>query len=38
MRAIYITADLKPEFLWRVLSHELTHAAMFSYGIDLSYE
>lgn len=37
-KTIYITEDLKPEYLWKVLSHELTHAAMFSYNVDLSYE
>ena len=37
-KTIYITNDLKQEYLWRVLSHELTHAAMFSYDIILSYE
>ena len=37
-KTIYITNDLKPQFLWRVISHELTHAAMFSYGVELSYE
>lgn len=37
-KTIYITNDLKQEHLWKVLSHELTHAAMFSYGIDLTYE
>lgn len=36
--AIYITKDLKLEYLKKVLGHELTHAVMFSYGIDLSYE
>ena len=37
-KTIYITDDLKQEYLWKVLSHELTHAAMFSYDIILSYE
>lgn len=38
IKTIYISEDLKTEYLWKVLSHELTHAAMFSYNIDLSYE
>lgn len=37
-KTIYITNDLKEEYLWKVLSHELTHAAMFSYGVELSWE
>lgn len=37
-QTIYITNDLKEQYLWKVLSHELTHAAMFSYEIILSWE
>lgn len=37
-KTIYITDDIKDNYLKKVLSHELTHAAMFSYNIDLDYE
>ena len=37
-KAIYIDETLNDFYLKKVLCHELTHAAMFSYGIDLSYE
>lgn len=36
--AIYITEDVKWEYLKKILSHELTHAVMFSYNIDLTFE
>ena len=35
---IYISDELYGEFFKKVLCHEITHAAMFSYGIDLTYE
>ena len=35
---IYIDNDINGFLLKRVICHELTHAAMFSYGIDLSIE
>ena len=34
---IYIQTDLSREKMRKVLCHELTHAAMFSYNIDLDY-
>ena len=37
-RAIYINEELNDFYLKKVLCHELTHAAMFSYEISLSYE
>lgn len=37
-RTIYIDSTLSGKFLKKVLCHELTHAAMFSYGIELSIE
>ena len=37
-RTIYIDSTLNGKFLKKVLCHELTHAAMFSYGIELSIE
>lgn len=37
-RTIYIDSTLSGQFLKKVLCHELTHAAMFSYGIELSIE
>lgn len=35
---IYINENLNDEMLKRVLCHEFTHAAMFSYGVILSIE
>ena len=35
---VYIDNDINGFLLKRVICHELTHAAMFSYGIDLSIE
>lgn len=35
---IYISENLSNEMLKRVLCHEFTHAAMFSYGVILSIE
>lgn len=37
-KTIYIYDQLDNFYLKKVLCHELTHAAMFSYNIDLSYE
>lgn len=37
-RTIYINNTLKGDLLKKVLCHELTHAAMFSYNVDLSLE
>lgn len=37
-RIIYIDSTLTGRFLKKVLCHELTHAAMFSYGVELSIE
>lgn len=37
-QTIYIDNTLNDFYLKKVLCHELTHAAMFSYNIDLSYE
>lgn len=34
-KAIYIYEDLSPELFKKVLCHELTHAAMFSYNVSL---
>lgn len=30
---IYLSSDLSGDFLERVLTHELTHCALFSYGL-----
>lgn len=38
LKTIYISEDLDTFMIKKVLSHELTHAAMFSYNIELSYE
>ena len=37
-RTIYIDSTLNGKFLKKVLCYELTHAAMLSYGIELSIE
>lgn len=37
-KTIYVNKHLKGKELKKVLCHEITHAAMFSYNIDLSYE
>lgn len=37
-RTIYINETLQGAILKKVLCHELTHAAMFSYGILLSHD
>ena len=37
-RTIYINNTLTGKLLKKVLCHQLTHAAMFSYGILLSYQ
>lgn len=35
-KTIYINENLNSELMKKVLCHELTHAAMFSYNIELS--
>ena len=37
-RTIYINNTLHGKLLKKVLCHEITHAAMFSYNVDLSLE
>lgn len=37
-KSIYINETLDAHLMKKVLCHELTHAAMFSYGIELSIE
>lgn len=37
-KTIYISNDVSNKYLKKVLCHELTHAAMFSYNVDLTYE
>lgn len=37
-KAIYISEDLNNFMLRKVLCHELAHAAMFSYNVDLTLE
>ena len=37
-KTIYLNGNLRGDFLKKVLCHELTHAAMFSYGVDLTLE
>lgn len=37
-RTIYLDETLRDRKLKKVICHELTHAAMFSYGIDLNID
>ena len=37
-KTIYLADDLLPAFERKVLCHEITHCAMFSYGVDLTLE
>lgn len=37
-KTIYLSDNLRGDFLRKVLCHEIVHAAMFSYDVDLSYE
>lgn len=37
-KTIYIYENLPPTLIKKVLCHELTHAAMFSYNVELSLE
>lgn len=37
-KTIYLNGDLRGDFLKKVLCHELTHAAMFSYNVELTIE
>lgn len=37
-KTIYLNWNLNTKYFKRVLCHELTHAAMYSYNIDLTYE
>ena len=37
-KTIYIDSSLRGNFLKKVLCHEIAHAAMFSYGVDLTIE
>ena len=37
-RIIYISKDIQQQYLKKVVCHELVHAAIFSYGIDLDPE
>lgn len=38
MRTIYINENLRDDLLKKVLCHEITHAAMFSYNVDLTLD
>ena len=37
-KTIYIDETVNDFYLKKILCHELTHAAMFSYDVELSYE
>lgn len=38
VKIIYVSDSLSPQLTKKVIAHELTHAAMFSYGIVLNIE
>ena len=38
LKTIFINNSLNQKNIWKVLCHELTHAAMFSYNVELSTE
>lgn len=38
LKTIFINDSLTDAYTWKVLCHELTHAAMFSYNVDLTLE
>ena len=38
LKTIFINEELNDFYIRKVLCHELTHAAMFSYNIDLTLE
>lgn len=38
MKTIYIADGLSEAKFYKVLGHEITHAAMFSYGVSLTYD
>lgn len=37
-KTIYINNTLRGELMKKVLCHEITHAAMFSYGVNITYD
>ena len=37
-KSIYINENVDNELLKKILCHEITHAAMFSYNVDLDLE
>lgn len=36
-KTIYVSEDLEGPLMKKVLCHEMTHAAMFSYNVELDY-
>ena len=38
LKTIFVNKNLSQKYIEKVLCHELTHAAMFSYNIDLTLE
>lgn len=38
VKRIYIDDTLDPALMRKVLAHEVTHAAMFSYNVELSHQ
>lgn len=38
VKIIYINENLNPQMMKKVLCHEVAHAAMFSYNVELSLE
>lgn len=37
-KRVYISDNLQGQFLKKVISHEIVHCSMFSYGVDLGIE
>ena len=38
VKIIYLNSMLEPSMVEKVLTHEITHAAMFSYNVNLSWK
>ena len=38
LKTLFINSNLEDRKMKKVLCHEITHAAMFSYNVDLTYE
>ena len=38
MKTIYINDTLDDDIMWKVMCHEIAHAAMFSYNVNLTVD